>query len=237
MKVVVNHLTRMSYPYVCVAGVAQRGSHCRPVLPFGQQLSRRLLKNEGGPVSLGQMLDLGPVQPCSSIPEVEDVEFDPSVLKPIRALTNKQFLKVLTSVVSPSLGDIFGTALRPMSKSRTSAAVPEGKGMASLGVLQLGVGPELWHHVNSWGKPEIRLRFLDQHLGELKLKVTDIRLWEHDQVTPSAKDIKVVGEQLNGCYISVGLTRAHEVSFYDGRQHWLQVNNIFPADKPLWDQG
>jgi hypothetical protein len=48
MRVVVNHLTRMSSPYVCVTGVDKSGAHIRPVLAAGQ-LDRTLLLSEGEP--------------------------------------------------------------------------------------------------------------------------------------------------------------------------------------------
>jgi hypothetical protein len=229
VRVVINHLTRMRSPYVCVAGVDNSGRHIRPVLSVGQ-LDRDLLRSKGGAFSLGANVDLGPTDPRPTVPELEDVVFDPGRTKVVDYLDPAAFGGVLEEIAVDSLGAIFGAEFVRMSG--TAAAVPLGTGSASLGVLRLE-GAELDAREH-FGKHEIRLRFTDPDLGELSIKVTDLRLWESDQETPSMNNIQSIRNRLDGCRVAVGLTRAFAVSSYEGVWHWLQINNVFPEDDPLW---
>gem|GEM_PF-2178214 len=36
------------------------------------------------------------------------------------------------------------------------------------------------------------------------------------------------------CMVAVGLTRYWPVPRYPGFGHWLQINNVFPMEDPLW---
>ena len=233
MQIAVNHLTRMQFPYICVAGVAKSGVHVRPVLP-NEQLHRRLLGTEGGPFALGAVMDLGPTKPRSMCPEVEDVEFASEEVSRVRTLDREGFLRALKFASKPNLRKVFGPDLRRLSA--TAAAVPEGTGSASLGVLK--TSGEVGLSVRKrFRKHEITFSLNDSDLGPISLKVTDIRLWKADHVTPSFDHVRAIRSRLDGCYISVGLTRAFPVSSYPGRWHWLQVNNLFPTDDPLSDRG
>lgn len=233
MRILISHLTRMRPGFVCIAGVAtDLGVHIRPVLPGGRQLERRLLESEGGPIALGTVVDIGPTEPQPVVPEVEDHGFVPENAAKVRAVKPEDFLSFLVSVTNLGLLDIFGPDLERLSG--TAAAVPKGYGAASLGILKLE-SPSLWFE-KYWGKPVVRMSFVDTDLGDLTLMVADIRLWESDHVTPSARDVELIGESLSGCFVSVGLTRAYEVSRYPGSRHWLQVNNVFPLDNPLWSR-
>ena len=152
MEIAINYLTRMKSPYICVAGVARDGSHVRPVLPYGQ-IRRIFLGREGGPFSLGHVLDLGLTQPCPARPEVEDVEFIQERVKSVGTLNNDAFLRTLGFLAKPSLQEIFGPDLERMSG--TAASVLPSKGKASLGILRTTGELELSTN-NSFGKPEIR---------------------------------------------------------------------------------
>ncbi len=90
MEIAINHLTRMKSPYVCVAGVDRSGAHKRPVLAY-EQLHRLLLGAEGGPFSLGTVLDLGSTTARPAPPQVEDVEFEREGVRPVRTLDWKGF--------------------------------------------------------------------------------------------------------------------------------------------------
>ncbi len=229
MRVVINHLTRMQPPYVCIAGVDEGGRHKRPVLDVGRP-RRELLASGGGPFSLGAVVDLGDVQRRPTPPEVEDVVFDPQHATTVGHWKPSEFLQLLQNTAEDSLGSIFGADL--VRKSGTAAAVPVGNGNASLGVLRLK-GAELVSQLE-FAKPTVRLRFEDPVLGELSIKVTDLRLWEADQTTPAVDGIDEIRSDLDECLIAVGLTRPFQVSSYPGVWHWLQVNNVFPTRKPLW---
>lgn len=234
MRVLINHLTRMGPGFVCAAGIAtDLGKHVRPVLPGGQQLKRRLLESEGGPFALGTVLDLGSVKPRPVVPEVEDSIFDPQRVRKVRTIDADEFLATLKSVSASSLREIFGSELN--SEKRTSASVPQGRGRASLGVLQ----PSGKVHLrvrHDFGARVIRCSFLDPDLGWMSLKVTDIRLWGSDHTVPTDSNVDAIRTRLKRSYIAVGLGRAWSPDGIQPRQHWLQVNNIFPIEAPLWSR-
>ena len=234
MQIAVTHLTRMRHPYICVAGIDKKRDHRRPVLvsATGQhkQLGRDLLSGNGGPFELGRVVDLGKVAPRPVVPEKEDVVFDPARAKFVKLLEEDRFLQLLEGCAEGSLGSIFGQDLEHLSG--TAAAVPEGKGEVSLGVLKPS---EARLEISwEWDKEIIRFGFVDPDFGEIKLKVTDIRLWESDYKTPATKAINSIKGRLEGCLAAVGLGRPYEVSSYPGPRHYLQVNNIYPRGDPLW---
>ena len=76
MRIVVNHLTRMSSGYICVAGLdTTTRQHVR--LEAYQRLTIRLLRDHGGPIELGGLLDIGSAAPIGKPPEVEDHRVEP----------------------------------------------------------------------------------------------------------------------------------------------------------------
>ncbi len=229
MRIVVNHLTRMKSPYVCVAGVDGQGRSIRPVLDR-QQLGRSLLATAGGPFSLGAVVDLGSPRPRPVGPEVEDVVFDPRRTTVAGRLDDAAFLGLLDDVAADSLPEVFGPDL--VKLSQTAVAVPEGLGLASLGVLR-SRGIEIVLQDRS-AEPDLRIHFTDLDFGTLEIKTTDLRLWEEDHTSPSMANIKEIAGMLENCFLAVGLSRPFEVSTYGGSRHWLQVNNIFPVASPLW---
>lgn len=230
MRIVVSHLTRMRQGYMCVAGVVN-GSHKRPVLEHGQ-LSRTLLTSEGGPFSLGALVDLGTVELRPNAPEVEDVVFYPEHARYVRHLKAEEFFeKSIESMSKSSVKEVFGEELE--KRYTASAAVPIGIGSSSLGI----VGPleKANIFVDTAYDPKIRLSFADPIMGDIKPSVTDLRLWKKDHRTPNIEIIDMIRERLKGCYIAVGLTRAYK-DRYGKEWHWLQVNNVFPVGDPLWSR-
>lgn len=235
MQIVVTHLTRMRHPYICVAGVDKNWEHRRPVLVDSdgghKQLERNLLRSEGGHFELGAVVDLGNAQPQPTPPEVEDVVFAPVAVTAVKTFDPADFQRVLDGLAVDSLRTIFGSDLERLSP--TAAAVPEGCGEASLGVVKLD---EAGLQVKSEFEKQVRFDFEDPDLGELSLKVTDLRLWESDQETPATDAVDRIKNHLDGCLIAVGLGRAYDADAYPGLKHYLQVNNIFPRDNPLWER-
>ena len=185
MRITVNHLTRMKRPYVCVAGVDQSGRSIRPVLA-SEQLPRSLLVSQGGPFRLGSVVEIGDPQPKPDVPEVEDVVFNPGRTRVVQHLDADEFRDLLNDAAEDSLRSIFGPAI--VRKSETAAAVLEHTGTASLGVLRTNDANLTVQ--TSFGKPDVRVHFSDPALGALAIKVTDLRLWEVDQVTPAAEQIE-----------------------------------------------
>lgn len=229
MKIVVNHLTRMQPGYICVAGLdLQTNAHVRPVLP-ASRLTIDLLKRKGGPFDIAVVVDLGETKLRGTPPETEDHVFDPAQLASVRELTAERFWKLLKSVPSKTLTEIFGDKLKPQGNG---CAVDEGTGSVSLGCMSPVTPPKIF--INGWGKIRIRL---DDGTFDVDLSVTDLRLYEHNQETPRAKMVTNVQRRIEkgvGVILAIGLARAFRAQGDTARRHWLQVNNIHLEDDSTW---
>src|SRR3989442_15885593 len=96
MRIVINHLTRMKPPYICVAGLLENGSaHVRPV---AGHLPRALAASNGGPFDIGAIVDLGQVQHTPTRPETEDHRFNPQSASRVEYLTSADLWRLLTRV-------------------------------------------------------------------------------------------------------------------------------------------
>jgi len=225
VRIVVTHLTRMRAPFICVAGVdLATGDHVRPVLEYGK-LERSLLAQQGGLFEIGAVVELGPARCVGRAPEVEDWRFDPTKARKVRHLSTEEMWQWLSLVSRVRLDDIFGDELHQYGKTYV---VGLHKGSASLGCLQPVKTPELL--VDSYGK--LRLHLCDASRS-VSLPVTDLRLYEDDQMTLRKADVQRLAEQMaKGARVMlcVGLTRPYPKPGDDVERHWLQVNNIHVRD-------
>jgi len=233
MIVTITHLTRMRPPYICVAGLHERNA-VRPVI--AGQLHRRFLRSNGGPFAIGAVVDLGPVKHVGNAPEHEDHSFNPARARHVRMADAKAFWQELKAVARPSVESIFGEDL--FKRGRWSCAVDRGRGLASLGCLQVYGGIEIF--VRGLDpqpmRSGLRLIFRDPILGKLDLGITDLRFFQEDFITVKEEIVEKVQARIRtgvGLLLSVGLTRATVPP--DKPLHWLQVNNIHLADEPLWN--
>lgn len=234
MKIVVNHLTRMQQGYICVSGL-KLGicNHIRPILS-GTRLSTSLLKRNGGPFDIAEVVDLGTVKYSPQNPEVEDHIFDPAKVKAIGTLKSAGFWTLLTKVAERKLVNIFGEDL--IKRGAESCGVDVGKGVASLGCLIPTSPPEIYLKEREGKTDQIRIRVNDGRFY-LDLGITDIRLYGEDHVTPNKRIVKNVGERLRkgeDVILSVGLTRPFSTLSGFPPVHWLQVNNIHLKSDPIW---
>jgi putative nucleic acid modification protein with dual OB domain len=230
MRIVINHLTRMKAGFICVAGVElDTRRHVRPVL--SGRLSRRLLTQEGGVFEIGGVVDLGAVKYVGRAPEIEDYLFDPANARSTEKLTDEQFWKLLDGLATSSFTDIFGPDLQPQGKG---LALSQNKGIASLGCLRTEQ-PPLLTITEFFGKEQLRIGVSDAQT-DCWLSVTDIRLYETDQVTPKYDAIRQVAQFLQEgeeAIMCVGLSRAWQKPGDSEPRHWLQLNNIHLKNHPL----
>jgi hypothetical protein len=229
MRVVINHLTRMQPGYICVAGIDVRtNQHVRPVLRRAR-LTTDLLARNGGAFDIGRVVDLEPAEPNGSGPETEDHIFDLGRLVAVEELDSDSFWELLNGIALETLTEIFGEALHAQ---RRGCAVDEDEGDASLGCLRTALPPSI--EINRRGK--IRARVADGTF-DVDLSVTDLRLYEEDMQTPRAAMVANIQQRIQqgvGVILSVGLARAFQVSGDTRRRHWLQVNNFYLEDDPIW---
>ncbi|MDQ3647617.1 MAG: hypothetical protein M3433_03345 [Actinomycetota bacterium] len=229
MQVVVNHLTRMSAPRICVAGLDVDGArHVRPITRRADPLTRDHLTSAGGPFDLGAVIDLGRVKPNPDPPETEDHWFSPAGARRVSRLDPDEYLELLEDRCHDDLEAIFGPALH---RTDWSYAVDPGEGDASLGCLRVRRRPDL--DINKYGK--LRLRLNDPEKPAF-LPVTDLRLVEPDHKTLCVDAINDARERMRRgvrARLMLGLARAYQAGRDDRKRHWLQVNGLCFEDRPL----
>ncbi|MBI4669463.1 MAG: hypothetical protein HY747_09845 [Elusimicrobia bacterium] len=224
MKIVVNHLTKMSPGYICVAGIdLETGRHVRPAL--GKRLETKLLACHGGPFDIASICNLGPVIPTPQRPEVEDCRFSPDRVKSLGTMDPNEFWQRLSRIASKNLIDIFGKDLK--ARGPKSCGVDVERGNASLGCLILEEIPKFHLRPGLAGHKQIRLAISDGTFN-LDLGVNDIRFYRKDHSAPDEEVVSRAESALaegDPFILSVGLTRPFAAS---GQKplHWLQVNNI-----------
>src|SRR4051794_22318645 len=105
MQIVVNHLTRMrTGSRICVAGVdPETFDHIRPVTPAADPITRELLREEGGPFSIGALVELGRVRAVPSPPESEDHQFATANARHVQDLTSEEYWRMLEALKVDSI--------------------------------------------------------------------------------------------------------------------------------------
>lgn len=230
MQIVLNHVTRMRGERICIAGVEpQSGRHVRPTTAKSELLTRDLLSVEGGFVEVGALVEVGDPYPQPVKPEVEDYRCSLEELRPLRRLNGTEYLDLLERVARDALEDIFGEEIyRPR---RWKYAVDPGRGAASLGVLRVEQPPHF--EIDRYRKVSARLNDLQP---QAYATVTDVRFFEADQKTVREDRVDDVNRRLASgveAFLMMGLSRAVGAP---GNLHWLQVNGICLADRPLGER-
>lgn len=228
MRIVINHLTRMQPGYICVAGLEPHTlQHIRPVLRG--RLTRILLRGEGGPFDIGALVDIGPATGGGIAPEIEDHAFSPWTTAYLNDYEPFNFWELLQKASQHHLAAIFGPDLQ---RTGATCSLEAGKGQASLGCLIPTNKPHLYvgDHNN------IRIRFSDGE-SDVSVPVTDLRLYHDDQQSPRVEAVSDLNARLKRgvpAILSVGVSREWLKPGDSAPRHWLQVNGIHLADKPVW---
>jgi hypothetical protein len=222
MKVLITDLTRMYDGHICVAGIdVDTGKRVRPVT-FGR-LGAELLCIHGGPLDIGNVVEFEVIEHCGSAPEIEDVRCDPVGIRLVRSLSQPEFMAVLHRDSSYGLG-AFGPSLIRIGDSM---ATPRGQGDASLALVRWS-GTIM---INSYKK--IRASMGDG----VWVSVTDVRLYQHDLLTPDESKVRRLSGAIGRSGVTVaslGLARAWKQPEDDQERHYMQMNNIHPAQWADW---
>ncbi|MGH9173490.1 MAG: dual OB domain-containing protein [Vicinamibacterales bacterium] len=234
MRIVVNHLTRMTPGFICVAGISvESNEHIRPICNRAR-LPLRWEATQGGVFGIGNVVDLGPVKYRGAPPEVEDREFREQRLRCLDRLPADAFWALLDEHHDTRLQRIFGPQLRLAGNSCTT---DRGTGKASLGVIV----PDGITRLYAGKQGGVRLAFTVGR-ASLDLSVSDLRFYRMDDETASwaidrnrLASVAYALETGVPAILSVGLTRPFRRDRDDNSRHWLQVNNIHLADDPLGD--
>lgn len=232
MRIVVNHVTRMSFPRICVAGVdPETFEHVRPTTPPTDPITRSLLRKRGGLFGMAAVVDLGAVVPEPAPPEIEDCQFKTAEARHVEDMEGDEFLELLDEVSAPDLACAFGPALERVG---WKYAVEVGRGESSLAVIRARKQLDLAVD-DRFGR--LRLRLNDVH-PPTYLPVTDVRFYEADQETIKTGVVDDVSRRLKSgvdAFLMLGLARAYRASNDDRERHWLQLNGLCLVDKPAND--
>jgi hypothetical protein len=232
VTIVVNHVTRMAAPRICVAGIDPKTlEHVRPTTPQTDLVTRTLLREEGGPFGMGAVVDLGEVVPGPSPPETEDHSFKTAAARHVDDMAGDEFLELLDRVSEPDLASALGPALERVG---WKYAVQRGRGELSLAVVRARHRPELSVD-DRYGKLQLRLDDVDP---PTYLPVTDVRFFEKDHETIKTRVVQDVRRRLDhgvDAFLMVGLARAYRATNDDRERHWLQLNGLCLADDPTGD--
>lgn len=233
MRIVLSNITRMDAPRICIAGIEpDTGRHIRPTTGRSHLLTRALLTEEHGPFALGQLVELGELTPNPNPPEIEDYLFWPDRAQVVGRLSPNRYLEFLRSNAQHNLQTIFG---KELERHNWNYAVEKGCGTSSLGVLRVRRKPDI--QIDRYGK--LRLRISRAADRPAYLPVTDLRFVEADHKTIRADVVADVGARMRRgveVYLMLGLARAFLRDGDDRERHWLQVNGICMADRPLGEQ-
>lgn len=231
MRIVANHVTRMSAPRICVAGVdIESFEHVRPTTPASDPITPDLLREEGGPFRMGAVVELGATQPAPTPPETEDHRFRTACARLVEDMDGDEFLALLEMVSSPYISSAFGPALERL---RWNYAVARGCGDRSLAVVRARKRPEL--EVDRYGKLRLRIDDVDP---QAYVSVTDMRFYAEDQKTIRDRVVQSVRLRLRrgvGAFLMLGLARAYQGRDDDRERHWLQLNGLCLIDRPTGD--
>jgi hypothetical protein len=229
MQIVLNHVTRFTGKRICIAGVELAElKHVRPTTPSSDLITRELLSDEGGPVQIGALIDIGDATPDPSAPETEDHLFATSDAELVELIDGDTYLELLKAISDPDVQSAFGPSLH---RVRNGYAVDAGTGERSLAVVRAVETPTL--AVDSWRK--LRLTIPDMEHAPA-LSVTDLRFVETDHKTIRTDIVEDVNSRLAAgvdAFLMLGLARAVQLQWDTEERHWLQVNGICLIDRPV----
>jgi putative nucleic acid modification protein with dual OB domain len=228
VEILVNHLTRMSAPRICIAGIDTANQvHVRPITPPTDLLTRALLTEQGGPLAAGAVIDIGRSIPVGSPPETEDHRISSAELELVRMVDGETYLDALAGMAKPDLETAFGPDLERHDWKYT---VDVGEGEGSLAVVEAHSRPDLT--VDDYGK--LTLRFNDPERPAY-LSVTDVRFFGPDHKTVKDELVVDVRRRLRRgvrVFVMFGLSRPWAPDGEEER-HWLQANSLCLEDRPI----
>jgi len=244
MDLLICHLTRMTRPLICTAGInLATGRHVRP-LPRSGRLNYDHLHSRGGVLRLGRVVRFESASPCGRRPEVEDTKVTFRTAGVVRDVPGAEFWERVTAKSSPGKDGLRGVFGPELLRCGATYASEESTGAASLGLVRLpadGVNLTVRERSQYTKGPQVRVNIAPDVLdapahGSSDLPATDIRFYGPDHTTvdsQAAWDVSILIRNSASVVLALGLSRPFAKQ--EGRRmHWLQVNGVFPEIDPLW---
>ena len=231
MQIVVNHVTRMATDErICVASIdTETFENIRPTTPRTDLITRKLLRENGGPFGPGAVVEIGKVEARPSPPETEDHLFETAAAEHIEDLTDDEYMALLEEVIDADIPTAFGPELIEVRPGKL--AVPAGEGNRSLAVIE-PANPTL-----QIDNDKLYL-ILDRLSGPAKVRVSDVRFHEPDHVTVRRDRVEDVNDRIESgvpVYTMLGLAQALRDQKAEMDLHWLMANGICLADRAVSD--
>ncbi|HMN42685.1 MAG TPA: hypothetical protein PKE29_17730 [Phycisphaerales bacterium] len=245
MDVMICHLTRMSPPLICTAGLNLGNlRHVRP-FPTSGHVNASHLHASGGILRLGRVVRFVNAQPCGRPPEIEDTRATFRTAQNLGELPAPEFWSRISRVAHAGPTALTATLGPDLHRVGSTFAVPIERGTASLSLLRCpcaAITLKVREPTRFNKQPQARAVLApgtldDAPSGPADLPITDIRFYgaAHDPADPqSIADANILLHNSPEAILAVGLSRAFSKG--DGRpRHWLQVNGVFPSIDPLWN--
>jgi hypothetical protein len=228
VRIVVNHLTRMRSGRICIAGIdLERSRHVRPVTPKTDVLTRDLPTENGGPLELAALVDIGQPAPVPHPPETEDHRVATRDLKRVRTLDADEYLQALHAIAVPDLETLSG---QPCNAGNGSTPSTKVTAMPRRPWSKRGADPN-WRSTGTGSCGCVSTTQIPTFVS-----VADIRFVEPDHSTVRTDIVDDVHARLQrgiGVYVMFGLSRAFTATGDDQDRHWLQVNGLCLEDRPV----
>jgi hypothetical protein len=174
------------------------------------------------------VVDVGDAVPRPNPPETEDWRFRTADAELVEMLEPEEYWEVLEEIQDGGIEEAFGPELHQRGRG---FAIDEGRGLRSLAVVRAPAGLRL--ATNPWGKLQLSFTHDDD---DISLSVGDVRFVEADHQTIRRDVVRDVDGRLRDgvdAYVMLGLPRAFVASGDDRPRHWVQVNGICLADRPV----
>lgn len=216
--------------HICIAGLdLATMDRVRPVTRRDDELTSSILRRNGGPLAVGEIVEVGTGRPSPNPPEIEDYLIRTDDLESVGRLDPDEFFATLRSVAEPSLLPAFGGAVS-RDDHTNSFTCPVNTGAASLAIVDQSWD---WFATNAGRRLRLVQGSIDAGDEWDRTPINAIEFYEQDLKTVDGEAVGRLESRLTArgpVLVLYGLTREWKPADDPGvPRHWLQVNGIvFP---------
>lgn len=239
-EILITDLTAMGGDRVCIAGIDREWNTIRPVFPWPDIPTRRVLRHGRQVLIRPRAVVAMQLEPLANLeaPHIEDFLWtQPHNTRFVELLDEKRWLRALQGMAERCESPLFGTSLLRLGRNLKRVVLP-GKAKYSLATLRCGRKSALHIREKESGGFRFSLSFLDDRDEAYQnIPVTDLALreWAYAGLRREA-DARALAHELTASlnaadevHLRLGLGRE-----YEGK-YWLQVNGIYSF--PDWLEG